>query len=94
MSVGFWPEADRRRAGRQATSFWIVALLSLGLSSLSTGLDAADGPSGGVARLAVVSVAYVGTSGALWVVKFVVYQRYLFRPPSPGDPRLADRPPG
>ena len=75
-----WPEADRRRPGRQAVAFWVIALVSLGLSSLLTGMAAADGPSGRGAHLVVVGLAYVGTYGALWVGKFVVYQRFLFRP--------------
>lgn len=75
-----WPEADRRRPGRQVTAFWVVALVGLGLSSLLTGVAAAYAPAAHMAHLAVVGVAYVGTYGALWVIKFVVYQRYLFRP--------------
>lgn len=74
-----WPEADRRRPGRQAMAFWVVALASLGLSSLFTGIAAADAPAGHLLRLVVVAAAYVGTYGALWVAKFVVYQRFLFR---------------
>ncbi len=78
-----WPEADRRRPGRQAAGYWVVGLVSLALSSLLTGVAAADAPSGRTAHLAVVGGAYVGTYGALWVLKFAVYQRFLFRPPAP-----------
>ena len=74
-----WPEADRHRPGRQALAFWVVALISLGLSTLLTGMAAANSPSGHLTHLAVVGVAYVGTYGVLWVAKFAVYQRYLFR---------------
>ena len=75
-----WPEADRRRPGRQAIAFWVLALVSLGLSSLVIGLAAGDAPAGHLAHLVVVGVAYVGTYGALWILKFLVYQRHLFRP--------------
>jgi putative flippase GtrA len=74
-----WPEADRRRPGRQAVAYWVVALLSLGLSSLVTGIAAANAPAGQTAHLVVVGLAYIGTYGGLWVAKFVVYQRFLFR---------------
>lgn len=77
-----WPEADRRRPGRQAAGFWLVGLVSLGVSSLLTGIAAANAPSGHAAHVAVAGVAYVGTYGALWLLKFVVYQRLLFRPAS------------
>ncbi len=81
-----WPEADRRRAGRQATAFWVVALISLGLSSLATGVAAANAPGGRVWHMVVVALAYIGTYGTLWALKFLVYQRWLFRPP-PGEPQ-------
>lgn len=75
-----WSEADRRRPGRQAAAFWVVALASLGLSSLLTGVAAGLAPPGHLVHVVVVGAAYVGTYGALWVAKFVVYQRFLFRP--------------
>lgn len=75
-----WPEADRRRPARQAIAYWVVALVSLGVSSLVTGLAAAMGPTAGAGRLWVVGLAYVGTYGGLWIVKFVVYQTFLFLP--------------
>jgi putative flippase GtrA len=75
-----WPEADRRRPGPQAVGYWLVGLVSLGLSSLLTGVAAANAPTGRTAHLAVVAVAYFGTYGLLWILKFAVYQRFLFRP--------------
>jgi putative flippase GtrA len=80
-----WPEADRRRPGRQASAFWVVALISLGLSSLATGAAAANAPSGRGWHMAVVALAYVGTYGTLWVLKYLVYGRWLFRLP-PSEP--------
>lgn len=88
-----WPEADRRRPGRQALAFWVVALISLGLSTLLTGVAAANGPSGHLSHLAVVGAAYVGTYGMLWLAKFAVYQRYLFRTVGRGDRDAASVPP-
>ncbi len=79
-----WPEADRRNPGRQAAGFWVIGIVSLGASSLVTGIAAALAPSGRVAHLAVVGVAYVGTYGALWILKFGVYQRFLFHAPPVG----------
>lgn len=81
-----WPEADRRRPGRQAAGFWVVGLVSLGVSSLLTGVAAANAPPGRVAHVVVVGAAYVGTYGALWLLKFALYQRLLFRP-APHAPR-------
>ena len=75
-----WPEADRRHPGRQAAGFWVVGIASLVASSLMTGIAADLAPSGHAIHVAVVGVAYVGTYGALWILKFGVYQRFLFRP--------------
>jgi putative flippase GtrA len=75
-----WPEADRHHFGRQATSFWLVAITSLMLSSVVTGLAADLAPAGRAAHLAVVALAYIGTYGALWLAKFALYQGILFRP--------------
>ena len=77
-----WPEADRRRPGRQAAGFWVVGVVSLGISSLTAAIAAALAPSGHLVHVAVVGVVYIGTYGALWILKFVVYQRFLFRPAS------------
>jgi putative flippase GtrA len=76
-----WPEADRRRAGRQVVLYWLVSLVSLVLSSAVTGASAAYAPAGHLAHLVVVAVSYVGTYGLLWMGKFAVYQLALFRPP-------------
>lgn len=81
-----WPEADRRRPGRQVVAYWVISIVSLVVSSAVTGVAAANAPGGHEAHLVIVGVAYVGTYALLWVAKFVIYQRLLFRP-GPGDTR-------
>jgi putative flippase GtrA len=78
-----WPEADRGHTARQATAFWVIALVSLVLSSAATGAAAHLAPAGRAAHLAVVGLAYIGVYGALWLAKFAIYQRVLFRPAQP-----------
>lgn len=82
-----WPEADRRRAGRQVLLYWVVSVVGLAVSSLATGLAADHAPAGRVVHLLVVAVAYVGTYGVLWLAKFAFYQLVLFRPAlaAPGE---------
>lgn len=75
-----WPEADRRRPGRQAAAYWLIAVVSLGVASAATGWAASLAPAGHAAHVAVVGVAYLGTYGALWLAKFALYQTVLFRP--------------
>lgn len=75
-----WPDADRGHMSLQVASFLVVAVVSLVLASVGTGLAAAHAPSGHSAHVAVVGVAYIGVYGILWVAKFVVYEKALFRP--------------
>jgi putative flippase GtrA len=75
-----WPEADRRRVGRQVVLYWAVSVVSLVASSTVTGVAAAEAPAGRLAHVLVVAIAYVATYGALWLAKFAVYQLVLFRP--------------
>jgi len=75
-----WPEADRRRVGRQVVLYWAVSVVSLVVSSTVTGVAADEAPAGRLAHLLVVAIAYVATYGVLWLAKFAVYQLVLFRP--------------
>lgn len=77
-----WPDADRRRAGRQIVLYWAVSIASLVVSSTVTEAAADHAPAGRAAHLLVVGLAYVGTYGLLWLGKFALYQLVLFRPPS------------
>ena len=86
-----WPESDRRHAGRQVTAYIAIAVASLAISSVLTGLAAAHVPGGRAAHDAVVAATYLGTYGLLWVGKFGLYQRVLFRPPR-AEPSPASSP--
>jgi putative flippase GtrA len=73
-----WPEADRSRAGRQLLWYWLIAFAGLVASTWVTGETASHADDKGVLRVAVVGLAYLATYATLWVVKFVLYQRFLF----------------
>jgi len=62
-------------------AFWAVSVASLVISSAVVGFAAAHAPGGRTAHVVVVGCAYVGTYATLWLAKFVVYQRVLFRSP-------------
>jgi putative flippase GtrA len=74
-----WAEADRRRAGRQFVLYWAITIVGLLASTWVTSQAAAHISGAGAARTALVGLAYLGTYLALWVVKFGLYQRLLFR---------------
>lgn len=75
-----WPDANRKRAERQVLGYWTIAFASLAASSVGTSVAASHAPAGHLAHLLVVGIAYVGMYGALWIVKFFLYQSTLFRP--------------
>jgi putative flippase GtrA len=82
-----WPEADRRRPLRQAVAYWAIAIASLAVASAATGWAAAHAPVGHIAHLVVVGTADLVVYGVLWVVKFLLYQTFLFKTGSRAVPR-------
>lgn len=74
-----WGHAGRRNLGPQIVAFWAMALVGLALSTLVVSwLDSAwDSP-------VVANVGNIIGFGGLWVVKFFVLDRLMFRhPPVP-----------
>ncbi|MDA8330236.1 MAG: hypothetical protein M0027_03335 [Candidatus Dormibacteraeota bacterium] len=78
-----WAEADRRRPGRQFVFYWGITILGLLASTWVTSEAAAHIAGQGPGRTALVGLAYLGTYAVLWVLKFGLYQRVLFRPMAP-----------
>ena len=75
-----WPEGNRRRVGRQVLLYWTTSGISLVVPSAVTWLAAAYAPSGRLSHDVVVGIAYVASYVGLWVAKFIVYQRIIFKP--------------
>jgi putative flippase GtrA len=82
-----WSERSRGPTVRQVVPFCSLAFAGLVLSSLAVriagGLTANSGR--GLHTIAV-EFANVGTYGALWVVQFILCDRWLFGRPRPGSP--------
>ncbi len=74
-----WPEADRSGAARQMGLYWATSAISLVVSTAGTSMAGAHAPAGHIAHVIVVGSAYIGTVAVLWVAKFIVYQRFIFR---------------
>lgn len=73
-----WPEADRRGAARQMGLYWATSAVSLIVTTAGTSLAGAHAPAGHSAHVIVVGTAYIVTVAALWIAKFLVYQRFIF----------------
>lgn len=73
-----WPEADRRRVGRQLVLYWVISLVSMGLSSITLGVVADHVPHTRIVHLVLLGTAYLGISLVLWVAKYVSYRTLIF----------------
>ncbi|MGC1184580.1 MAG: GtrA family protein [Candidatus Dormiibacterota bacterium] len=76
-----WPDAERSGAARQMGLYWVTSAVSLVLSTAATSLAAAHSPAGHGVHVIVVGAAYIAAYAVLWVAKFLVYQRLIFRTP-------------
>jgi putative flippase GtrA len=93
-----WRKRGRRSLLAEVGPFWVLSFTGLGLSTLAvhvaTGWVAARGLGAGTAAL-VADAANAATFGSLWVVQYLVLDRFLFRPPvepsRPGDSRRFPR---
>jgi putative flippase GtrA len=74
-----WPEADRRRVGRQVVFYWGISIAAMLVTSVATGVVASRAPVGAL-HLPFVGVGYLLISVVLWVAKFILYQRVIFTP--------------
>jgi putative flippase GtrA len=74
-----WPHADRRRAGRQATLYWVVSIISMFISSVVTGQISHHTPKERVLHLCVLASSYLLISLVLWIAKYIVYERTIFK---------------
>ena len=81
-----WADADRRRAGLQLALYWAVTVAGRLLAAAATDLAADHARGAHPARVAEAAAAYLATYGLLWIAKFLVYQRVIFRPANLPDP--------
>jgi putative flippase GtrA len=74
-----WQRRGRIRFGREVILYVLVSLVSLVAAAAATGAAAQAAPAGSTAGVVLVAVAYLVTYGVLFVLKFVVYDRVIFR---------------
>ncbi len=79
-----WGRRGRLRVGREIVLYGAVIFASLGVSIAATGMAnrLAEGlTSGHASRTVLVSLAYLGTNGVLFLAKFAVFQTVIFTNP-------------
>ena len=73
-----WKDAKRTQVGRQVVLYWATSAASIVLTSLATGAIAHHIPTGHSFHLAIVGVAFFVVNVAFWLIKFVVYHKFIF----------------
>jgi putative flippase GtrA len=73
-----WKDARRTQVGRQVVLYWATSAASILLTSLATGAIAHHIPNGHRFHLALVGLAFFFVNVAFWLVKFVVYHKFIF----------------
>ena len=64
---------------RELAPYMLVSVLTLLIAALATTSAAAVAPGGRRLQTVFVSIAYLATYGSLFVAKYSVYQRFVFR---------------
>jgi putative flippase GtrA len=75
-----WSEANRHRVGRQVVLYWATSLASMGITAVGTGLITHAAPGGHRAHVLFAGAAFLFMNVLLWVSKYLVYQKIIFRP--------------
>jgi putative flippase GtrA len=78
-----WQRTGPRSVRNEMVPFWILSLAGLALSTLAVTLTAAWASTTGlhgVTRTAAIEAANLAAWGSLWVVQFLILDRFLFRP--------------
>ncbi len=80
-----WNLRGQHSVAREIAPFWALSLAGLALSTIAVArVDVATRQWSGALRSIALPVANLSAFGALWIVQFVVLDRFLFRPhPSP-----------
>ena len=90
-----WRRTDRSNLWREVVPFWAMAGIGLAASTIAVRAAASFAEENVTSRLVqtlAVVAASTATYGVLWMVKFLVLERYLFgRPSSTGTGQEIDR---
>ena len=74
-----WSDSDRAKPGRQVALYWLTSAVSMALTSGAMAAIADASPKGRRAHVIVVGVGFVFVSAFLWIAKYLVYQRVIFK---------------
>ena len=75
-----WGKSGRSHIWREVVPFWVLAFVGLVFSTWSADFahTHTQGMHSHLLHVAVVSAAYLGSFGVLWVAKFLAFNRVMF----------------
>jgi putative flippase GtrA len=75
-----WSEANRKRVGRQVVLYWATSFAAMAITSFGTGVITHAAPGDHRTHVIFAGGAFLALNVVLWVTKYVVYQKIIFRP--------------
>jgi putative flippase GtrA len=93
-----WRKQGKSDFWREVAPFWVIAAFALALSTVVVGITAHNADHIAHTKLTrslLLNAANIITYGAIWVVRFTLYNRFLFREPpaGAGDAEVAETEP-
>jgi putative flippase GtrA len=76
-----WRKKGKSDVWREVVPFWVIAFLSLVISTVAVGITAHNADhitQSKLYRSLLVNAANFVTYGAIWIVKFIVFNKYMF----------------
>jgi putative flippase GtrA len=84
-----WRRKGRSDFWREVVPFWVIAFASLALSTLVVGIVAHNADKFTHTKLQkslLINAANICTYGMIWIVRFTIYNKFLFRAPASVEP--------
>jgi putative flippase GtrA len=75
-----WSEANRKRVGRQVVLYWATSFAAMAITSFGPGVITHAAPGDHRTHVIFAGAAFLALNVVLWVTKYVVYQKIIFRP--------------
>jgi putative flippase GtrA len=85
-----WKKTGKSHFWREVAPFWIISFLSLVISTIAVGITAHNADritNSKLYRSLLINAANLVTYGAIWIVKFILFNKYMFvhRPAEPDE---------
>ncbi len=74
-----WKDADRDNTKKQIVLYWLISLVSIGITSYATGLITHSSHTTGNEHIEVVGGSFLILNFILWVVKYIAYNKVVFK---------------